>query len=109
MIKIHGSASKAAWFANQHALNARFDKREYAEQYWKKVHELLEKENNPMNYGLQVKIAEGFGEKRREVWRDVRPTGADPYRWETRDAAEYMGRMCYRDPAIYRVVDVVNK
>lgn len=30
-------------------------------------------------------------------WRAVRPTGGDPYKYETKEEAEDMLRMCYPD------------
>lgn len=60
-----------------------------------------------MVFGIQVKIYDKA--RNVDVWRDVRPTGGQPYRYETREEAERMARFCYDvDPSVVRVVEVVS-
>lgn len=39
-------------------------------------------------------------------WKAVHPTGGQPYRYDTREEAERMARICYgSDPSIVRVTE----
>ena len=60
-----------------------------------------------MGYSIEVLIPNPDACKPAE-WKKIRPTGGDPYVWETREEAANMRRICYPDqnPAEVRIIEV---
>ena len=59
-----------------------------------------------MAYRFQVYIETDQRLKKME-WKDVHPTGGQPYEYDTKEEAERMAYICYgNDPSIVRVVEV---
>ncbi len=54
-------------------------------------------------WGIQVKVRERSGGYERLIWRDLRPTNGEPYRYGSKDEAERIRWMCYPDQTSERV------
>jgi hypothetical protein len=62
---------------------------------------------NSMKYRFQVLLETRVNGVPVKEWKDVHPTGGQPYEYDTRREAEDMARMCYgNDPSIVRVREV---